>query len=140
MVRRMLKLKLNIHQMFDAYIKEVRSLLELAVPVWHPGLTAKQSSDIERIQKLSFKIILQESYTSYEKACKTFGTQTLQLRREKLCLKFATKNIKSERPLFSKTKRTRNNIVHEYKCNNGRFQKTSLPYMAKLLNKKHKLK
>ena len=28
MLRRMLKLKLNMHQMFDAYIKEVRSLLE----------------------------------------------------------------------------------------------------------------
>ena len=140
MLRRMLKLKLNIHQMFDAYIKEVRSMLELAVPVWHPGLTAKQSSDIERIQKLAFKIILQEDYTSYDRACKIFATQTLQLRCEKLCLKFATKNIKSERPLFAKTKRTRNNIVHEYKCNNGRFQKTSLPYMAKLLNKRHKLK
>ena len=42
MLRRMDEFKI-----FDAYSKEVRSLLELAVPVWHPGLTVKQSDEIE---------------------------------------------------------------------------------------------
>ena len=46
-----MKLDLDIHKMFDVYIKEIRSILELAVPVWHSGLTKQQATDIERIQK-----------------------------------------------------------------------------------------
>ena len=73
----MLKLDLNIHQMFDVYIKEVRSILELAVPVWHSGLTKQQTADIERVQKVAFKIILQESYANYQLACTTFQPRHL---------------------------------------------------------------
>ena len=35
-------------QLVDAYKKEVRSLLELAVPVWNSGLTVEESIQIER--------------------------------------------------------------------------------------------
>ena len=38
-LRQMLKLDLDTHKMFDVYITEIRSILELAVPVWHSGLT-----------------------------------------------------------------------------------------------------
>jgi hypothetical protein len=62
MLRRMGKLPFTIHQMFDFYTKEIRSIVELAVPVWHPGLTDKQTNDIERIQKLAMKVILQDNY------------------------------------------------------------------------------
>ena len=65
-LRRMVKLDLDPHTMFDVYTKEVRSVLELAVPVWHPGLTKLQSSDIERIQRISFKIILKGEYINYK--------------------------------------------------------------------------
>ena len=39
MLRRLQPYKLTIHELFDVYIKEVRSILEFAVPVWHSGLT-----------------------------------------------------------------------------------------------------
>ena len=42
-IRRMLQYNLNIETMFDVYIKEVRSILELAVPVWHSSLARRQS-------------------------------------------------------------------------------------------------
>jgi hypothetical protein len=38
-LRRLKKFNLDIFKIFDVYSKEVRSLLELAVPVWHSGLT-----------------------------------------------------------------------------------------------------
>ena len=41
MIIRMIKLELDIFTLFDVYKKEVRSILELAVPVWHSGLTKK---------------------------------------------------------------------------------------------------
>lgn len=138
-LRRVLTLNLDIHEMFDIYIKEVRSILELAVPVWHPGLTKQQSLDIERIQKVAFKIILKEKYSNYDMACNWFSAQTLEARRTQLCLKFGRKNLKSENSMFTPIKtnmqtRSRGDLVQEFRCNTQRFQKSSLPYLAKLIN------
>ena len=125
--------------MFDVYVKEIQSILELAVPVWHSGLTKLQSAAIERIQKIAFKLILKENYLSYELACKCFSTQTLHWRRVKLCRTFAQKNLKSQNPFFEKLSTSRNTrqgskIVKEFKANNRRFYNSSLPYLARLLN------
>ena len=64
-------------------------------------MSAQQLS-IERIQKLALRIILPENYLSYENACSVFAEETLEERRTKLCLKFATKNLKSENNMFLK--------------------------------------
>ena len=129
---------LDIHQMFDVYTKEIRSILEMAVPVWHSGLTNQQTADIESIQKVAMRIILQNKYTSYELACQTFSAQTLSERRTKLCIKFATKNLKGENSFFTKiatnVQTRQSDLVNEFKCNFGRFFKSSLPYLARLLN------
>ena len=37
-IRRLKKFKLNTNQLVDVYKKEVRSILEYAVPVWHSGI------------------------------------------------------------------------------------------------------
>ena len=47
-------MELDMFQLFDVYIKEIRSILEMAVPVWHPGLTKKQTADIESVSKVGF--------------------------------------------------------------------------------------
>ena len=138
-LRRMLQYNLGIETMFDVYTKEVRSILELAVPVWHSGLTRRQSGDIERIQRIAFKIILGFEYKNYNQACKMLSTHTLEDRRTKLCLKFAWKNLKSENSFFTKLQhpmntRWKTNSVKEFKCRTERFKKSSLPYLAKLLN------
>ena len=102
MLRRMLKLDLTIYEMFDVYTKEIRSLLEMAVPVWHSGLTNQQIEDIESVQKIAMQIILQDKYINYQLACQTLSAQTLADRRVKLCSKFASKNMKSENSFFTK--------------------------------------
>ena len=132
-------MELDLEMIFDVYSKEVRSVLELAVPVWHSGLTRQQAVDIERIQKISFKIMLGERYFGYESACKTFSAQTLEERRLKLCKKFAYKNLKSDNCLFEKVgtnvnTRQKSDLVKEYKCNTVRYQKSSLPFLANLIN------
>ena len=139
LLRRMVKLDLDTYLLFDAYIKEVRSILELAVPVWHSSLTRKQSLDIERVQKVAFRIILGPLYISYKQACQYLCTKTLEERRTKLCLKFAKKNLKSENCMFVKNTqsiitRQPTKIVKEYKCRTGRYYKSSIPYLARLLN------
>ena len=132
-------LKLTFQQMFDVYTKEVRTVLEFAAPVWHSSLTKKQISEIENIQKLAFRIILGTAYPGYSGACAKFGTNTLEKRRPEICYRFAKKNLNSERNLFLKSSerpglRRRTNVVREYKCNKARFQRSSLPFLASMLN------
>jgi len=139
MLRRMMKLNLTEYELFDVYQKEVRPILEFAAQVWHSSLTRRQTSEIESIQKFAFKIILGKSYDSYESTCTRFITVTLELRRQKLCLRFAIKNINSSNCIFTKPNeninlRRKNKIVKEYKCNKTKFQRSSLPYLAKLAN------
>ena len=138
-LRRMMNLDLDKFQLFDAYKKEIRSILEYAVPVWHSSITSKQSSQIEAVQKLAFRIILKDSYSSYKRACDFFQTKTLKLRRVEICKRFAEKNLESSNSLFQRVNtdprlRTRRTRVQEYKCNTKRYQKSSLPFLASLLN------
>ena len=139
-LRRMQSLELTQLQLFDVYTKEIRSILEMAVPVWHSGLTKKQSKDIENIQKIAFKIIMQHRYKTYELACKYFNTITLEERRIELCYRYARKNLKSDHSFFTekannmKTRNTPGIRVNEIKCNFNRFSKSSIPFLARLLN------
>ena len=139
LLRRMKQLNLSTLQFYDVFNKEVRSVLEMAAPVWHSGLTKKQSNNIERIQKIAFRIILGQQYQSYNLALKALGAETLYQRRVNLCKKFATKNLKSENSFFQEVEHTVNTrskkrTVKEFACNTDRFAKSSLPYLAKLIN------
>ena len=60
-IRRLKKYRLDTLTLLDVYTKEIRSILEHAVPVWHSGLTKKQSANIEKVQKTALKIILESS-------------------------------------------------------------------------------
>ena len=138
-LRRMMNLDLDEFELFDAYKKEIRSILEYAVPVWHSSITRKQSAQIESVQKLAFRMILKESYSSYKSACNHFQTNTLKQRRLDICKRFALKNLESPNSLFECTNpdprlRIRRTKVRGYKCNTKRYQKSSLPFLANLLN------
>ena len=126
---------------FDVYIKEIRSILEMAVPVWHSSLTKIQSKEIEKVQKIALKLILKHNYVSYDLACKKFNTVTLEERRTQLCYRFASKNLKSDHSYFPKLLKNVNTknksgciTVKEIKCNFDRYKKSNIPYLANLLN------
>ena len=78
--------------MVDLYTKQVRSVLELAVPAGHGAITQVERIAIERIQKSACHIILGGNYQSYKLASNTLDLDTLQSRRDKLCLNFARKS------------------------------------------------
>ena len=138
-LRRLAKHNFNQWQLFDVYQKEIRSILEMCVPVWHSSLTKVLSNRIENIQKLAFKLILRDRYQTYKNACKILQTETLKNRRTSICTNFALKNFKSEYSLFNAvdpqvqpTRRKRK--VVEYKCNTNRYYRSSLPYLSRLIN------
>ena len=97
MIRRLKNLGANNEELLDVYIKQVRSVLELAVPVWQPGLTQLETQQIERVQKCAMHIILGENYIDYYDASEKLNCDTLVSRRIKLCNKFKKEASKSTR-------------------------------------------
>ena len=61
-------LKLDPRIIFDYYLKEIRVLAKQGVTIWNYGLTKGQVSDLEKIKKVDFRIILDEDYMSYDVA------------------------------------------------------------------------
>ena len=99
LLRRLKGLGASQTELVDVYDKQVRSLLELAVPVWQPAFTQHESKQIERVQKAAFHIILGTNYENYENAIEITGHDKLSHRRIQLCKKFAKKCLNN--PKFS---------------------------------------
>jgi len=62
------------------YTSIIRSVLEYACPVWHPGLTKKLSKDIECVQKRCLKLLFPA--LSYTESLTKFGLESLDDRRD----------------------------------------------------------
>ena len=144
-LRRMKALDLDPLLILDVYVKEIRSVLELAVPAWHSGLTVRQTADIERVQKVALYIILSDHLTgkseySYDMALVILNLEPLDVRREKLCLTFAKKSVKSRHgDMFTKRTymydtRQATNQYAEHNSNTVRCHNSPLNYLTRLLN------
>ena len=55
---------------------------------WHSSLTKTNRNDIERVQKAAVKVIMGKLYTTYKNGLEYLKIDTLDKRREKLCLHF----------------------------------------------------
>ena len=69
------------NDMKQVYISYKRSLVEQSSNVWHSSLTNENEVDLERIQKIALKIILNDKYKSYENALNMLELDTLKDRR-----------------------------------------------------------
>ena len=122
------------------YIIYVRSLLEVSCVVWASSLTEEQITKLERIQKVALRIILGESYNSYENALTITQLKTLRDRREELCIRFANKclknpNTKDMFPVNPSDSRTRHREKYfVQKSNTDRLAKSAIPHMQRMLN------
>ena len=144
-LRRMKALDIDPLLILDVYLKEVRSVLELAVPAWHSGLTLKQSSDIERVQRVALFIILSDissgrSPYDYDMSLVILDLEPLYVRREKLCLTFAKKTVNSRHSDMFQTgthvydTRMAKPTYKEHNSNTQRCFKSPLNYLTRLLN------
>ena len=97
MLRNLKRFGASSQDLIDVYQKQCRSVLEMAVPAWSPGLTINNSNQIERVQKTALAIILGDEYVSYSSALKKMNMETLPDRRRSLCLSFAKKAFKSDK-------------------------------------------
>ena len=80
-VKRLKALGADSKKLVDVYVKQVRSILELAVPAWHSSLTIADSTDIERVQRSALKVILGMNFKAYQRAMEELNLVTLEERR-----------------------------------------------------------
>ena len=119
----------------------VRSVLEFICCVWHFDITQAERNEIERVQKVACKIILQDSYQSYENALETLDLENLTERRMNLCLNFAKRCLKFEKTLDMfplnelNTNHTRSHEKFRVKhAKTDRLKNSAIPQMQRLLN------
>ena len=127
-------------QLKDVYIKHIRSVLELDIPAWYSSITQAENTDIERVQKAAFSIILDNRYESYINSLQLLEMESLENRRVKLCLKFGRKAEKHSKftNWFELSKKTKTRLKQDKYCGTvartTRLMKSSIPYLTDLLN------
>ena len=120
----------------------IRTGLEYAAPVWHPGLTVQQKMKLERIQKRCYRIMLGDAYISYENALNTLHTTSLFDRRELVTLRFGKTLLRS--PALRRLLPPTGEEVHQHRTRHRqrfrpirgttRYRKSTIPYVVDLLN------
>ena len=112
--------------------------MEMACPSWNESLTKKNIDNLEKLQKTALKIILGQSYISYDKALEKFDLQKLTDRRLFLCESFAKKSVKSDKfsSWFVRNPRQNRNSLPFIPPNarTEAFASSPIPYLTRLLN------
>ena len=141
-IRRLKDKGMKTQDLIDIYNKQVRSVLEFAVPVWNSKLTKQQIKDIERVQKTFLYTIQEQDYTQYNESLKFFNMESLATRRQILCEKFAHKAANHpkhqkwftlNKPPARKTRSTKTKYK-EPPFNTNRFRDSPIPYLTRILN------
>ena len=141
-IRRLKALGAENGELVDIYRQQILSVLELAVPVWAPGLTQQQIHQLERVQKTAIRVILSDEYTSYKQGLNLLKLSTLEDRRQKLCTKFTSKALKNEKfnswfapnPPRNKNTRSIQTKFKEVETRTNRFKNSPIPYLTKIAN------
>ena len=121
----------------------MRGKLEYSSVVWHSSLTHKQSKSLERCQSVALKIILNESYVSYDAACEMTGCEKLSDRRSSRCLDFGLKSSKHPQNsrFFPQNVLDENQVnirnrepFHVNFARTSQYKNSAIPYIQRRLN------
>ena len=132
----------SLEELVHLWIVYCRSVLEQSAVVWSSSLSEQNKIDLERTQKSFSKVALKNNYTEYESGLLRLNLETLESRRQTLCLKWAKTGIKNNtmRDLLPTNKPkqiiTRTNEKHKITFSNtSRMQNSAIINMQHLLNK-----
>ena len=136
----------GIEDLKTIYIMYVRSILEHSATLWHSSLSKENRDDLERVQKTASRIILGERFRTYKQALQLLDLQTLDQRREQLCLTFAKRASKHPKfkhffPLNQKSHQMNTRNVEKFKVQHAhtdRLKKSTIIYMQNILNEDEK--
>ena len=128
-------------EMINIYCLYIRSVAEQSSVVWSSSITSGEENDLERIQKVALRIILNENYINYSTALYITNLKTLKSRRVELCKRFAIKCTKNEKTMGKfplKQQKIHKRCPEKYevtKAKTSRLANSAIPYMQRLLNK-----
>ena len=142
MIRRLVGLGCDRKELIDTYCKQIRPIMEFAVPVWATRITNYEERLIERTQKTALHIIWGNLYTTYENALSDSELETLVMRRGNLMEKFATKTQNNSK--FSSWFKPNTNCESNTRSKNypfkpvpartERFARSAIPKLTEILN------
>ena len=140
-MRRMKKLGLDEKTISGFWNAEGRVHLEAASVVWGSGLTAHLAQHLQRVEHRAVAAF-SEKMEDPRISCQRLGLEPLDVRRQKLALKFAKRTIKKSRHdhIFTKLDNPhekRGKVKKEWRepvCRTRRHFKSALPYLTRLLN------
>ena len=119
------------------------------MPVWHSRLTTREGKQIERVKKTTFHNIMGDKYNTYENSLKVLLSEKLSDRRQMLCLNFANKAAKHTKHQNWFSPPTTNqdirqsarlgqnierNVVKPVPARTVKYEKSTIPYLTRLLN------
>ena len=142
MLRNLRKFGADETNLLEVYFQQIRSITEMACPVWNAGLSQQEVRALERLQKVALAIIRGDKYTSYQEALAFFKLDTLETRRTHLCLQFAIKAFKNPKfnswfvPNPGKVTRSgqSSKVLKEVVTRKRRYLKSPIPYLTHILN------
>ena len=146
LLRRVANFNPPIDDLKTIYVMYVRSILEFSATVWHSSITEENRNDLERVQKTAFKIILGDRYKTYQNALNILNLETLDERRNILCLNFAKRTSKHPKlkkmfPLNEKMHSMKTRKQEKYKVQKAqteRLKRSAVIFMQNLLNEQEK--
>ena len=146
-LRRLVEIGTSIEKLVMTYNLRVRIYVEQNVPLWMYSISKGLKTKIENLQKISVFIILGKfAHTDYLCNLAILDMEPLEERRQKIAQKFAIKILKhpEHRKMFNiiESNRTRSGkkvVVPNSKTT--RYEKSTIPSLAKLINEKlaHKI-
>jgi hypothetical protein len=147
-LRRLKSLGCPIPELLDVLRQQVISICEGSVAYWGPMITKVESNMLERCLKTGLHIIYQDEYLSFNNALQLSQMRSLKVRRLELITKFSKKAIRSSkyRDWFCESESERTGMITRGKplpllkpvtCRTQRYQRSSLPFMTKLLSLHH---
>ena len=129
-------------EMVHLWIMFCRRVIEQSCAVWGTSLTQENIDDLETTQKTFSKLVLGDKYKDYENAKMLLDLDSLQKRRQDICLKFAKTGIKNGKlddlfPTNEKKHKMKSREISKFKvnfANTDRLKNSSIITMQNMLN------
>jgi hypothetical protein len=82
--RKLNKFAVSTEDLVNIYVLFIRSRLEYSAVVWHSSITQGEQIELERVQKVALRLILQGDYENYANALQLTNLERLSDRRTEM--------------------------------------------------------
>ena len=141
-LRRMRALGVDRKTLVQYWVAEGRTHLEMACAVWSSSITMAQRRSLSRSQRVAMAAMVGHWAPSHTGQLEELGLERLDLRRDRICKRFALRTASKSRhsDIFTLAARgpqrpgKRVLKYQEPRARTSRYQKSAVPYLTRILN------